>query len=144
MESSSKGEGFVYWKATTKPSPKKASRSKKNQEELDEWVDKPIDIGDFDIRTLGNARQWAMFAIWSITKRLDLARAVEPPMALRYLAKKYTTVPVKQKALSEAMRRNSNKFQKTADGRYYLTPQAQREVESWIERGTAAENEGEQ
>jgi len=141
MEGSPEGEGYVYWKGTTKPGPKKSTANKKNQQEIDEWVDKPIDIGSFDVRTLSNAAQWAMFAIWSITKRLNVADAVKTPMAYQYLTKKYTTVPVRQNALSEAMRRNNNRFQRTADGRYYLTPLAQQEVESWIKKGTVGETE---
>lgn len=140
IEDSSVDEGYVYWKGTTKPAPKR-SAPKKNQQEVDEWVNKSVDIGNFDVRTLNDAAKWAMFAIWSITKRLNVADAVKRPMAYQYLTKKYTRVPVKQNALSEAMRRNNNKFQRTADGRYYLTPQAQQEVESWIEKGTVGETE---
>lgn len=139
MENSSEGEGYVYWKSTTKSS--KASTPKKSQKEVDEWVDNSIDIGDFDVRTLSSGTQWAMFAIWSITKRLNVEDAVKPPMAYQYLTKRYTTVPVTQHAMTEAMRRSNNKFQRTADRRYYLTPQAQQEVESWIEKGAVGETD---
>lgn len=136
-EISSEDEGYVYWKKTTKPSPKRTSLNKEDEQQVNEWVEKSVDTGDFDIRSLRNGTQWGMFAVWSITKRLGATSAVKPPMAYRYLTKKYTTVPVNQNAFSEALRRknNANKFQKNADKNYYLTQQAEKEVESWIAAG---------
>lgn len=141
IEGSPEEEGFVYWKGTSKSGAKRSAGSKKAQEEVDDWVNKAVDIGDFDIRELRSARELGMFAIWSITKRPNLAPAVKPRMAYQYLTKKYTTVPVGQQAIVNAMGRNNSKFQRTADGSYYLTSQAQREVEAWIEAGTVEEAE---
>ena len=141
IENPSVDEGFVYWKGTIKPTAKRSRKSNKDEQEVNKWVDESVDIGSFDVRSLSSGVQWAMFALWSITKHLEVASAVKPTMALQYLIKKYRTVPVKQKAFSMALLRNNHKFHKTADGSYYLTPQAQREVESWIKEGTVGKAE---
>lgn len=143
MEGTSEGEGYVYWKAATKPAAGRSRVSKGDVQLITEWAEKSVDVGDFDTRSLNTSTEWAMFALWSITKRLDAARAVKPSLAYQYLLKRYAAVPVKQNAFSEALRRrgNTNKFQRTPEKEYYLTKQGQQEVESWIDKGTVRNSE---
>lgn len=133
MNDSSVEEGFVYWKKT-KTRTRRGDVTKEDEQQVNEWVDLVLDLGQFDIRTLDSASKYASFAIWVITKRLGVASAVKPQMAYLYLTKKFTTVPVKQRSFKDALSRsyNANKFSKNADGLYYLTEHGEQEVESWL------------
>jgi hypothetical protein len=123
-------EGYAYW--DTKPGRKRASMNKDDEKEVKEWVGMEVNIGGIDVRSLGNATNHAMFAVWSITRGLRLIDAVKSVMAYAYLTQKYSTVSVKYNAFGKALSQNKAKFSKNPSGLYYLTPEAEGEVESWI------------
>ncbi len=97
----------------------------------------PVEIGDHDVRALNTGTNYAMFAIWAITRHLNVARAVKPHMAYLFLTQKYKTVSVQRKTFQNALsaKGSSKWFGRNPEGSYYLKKPAEREVESWIERG---------
>ncbi|NOK61363.1 MAG: hypothetical protein GFH27_549305n132 [Chloroflexi bacterium AL-W] len=135
-------DGFEYWKGSSRPGQKRHTISKEEDRQVKSWVEMSLDIGQLDIRELKAATNCAMFALWAITKGIDVIKATKPKMAYLYLTQKYTTVSVGSKAFITCLGRGSNKskFSKNPEGLYYLTPQAEREVESWI-KGTEIQQE---
>ena len=93
-----------------------------------------LEIGSLEIRNLKTPTDYAMFALWAITKGLNVELAVKSIVAYQFLVKKYITISVKQRGFTDAMGRESNAsmFKKNAEGLYYLTSQAQIQVETWI------------
>jgi hypothetical protein len=132
MEDESK-KGSPYWDAISKPARKRASLSKEDTQKVNQWVEMPLEVGSLDVRALGSATNHAMFALWAITKELGVIPAVKPKMAYLYLTTKFTTVSVKLGAFTKSLSRptNASRFNKNANGFYYLTEEAEREVQSW-------------
>lgn len=127
-------EGFAYWKVTaSKPSRKRASLSKEDEQKVNQWLEKPTGIDEFDIRKLKSASDLAAFSIWVITKKLRVESAVRPKEAYSYLKGKYKTISVKPDRFSEVLRKNSNKFGRTQEGLYFLKENVERKVEALVQ-----------
>lgn len=126
-------EGFTYWKSNSKPGRKNTRLKSDEQMKIEEWLIRPVTIGALDVRTLTPTQQ-AIFAVWSLTKALQVVQAVKPRMAFEYMAKKYTTVSGDVKAFVKAFSRPGNVkyFGKNADGLYYLKDAAEKAVGGWI------------
>ena len=141
MEDESK-KGLPYWESRAKPSKKRNSLSKEDTQKVNEWVEMPLEVGTLDVRALGSATNHAMFALWAITKGLGAMPAVKPKMAYLYLTKRFTTVSVKVNAFTRSLSRSSNtsKFNRNASGLYYLTEEAEREVQSWTKGAVVQQN----
>ena len=123
IDDSSVENGFAYWKAVSKPKGSRSTLGKGDKEEVNKWVDLDIDIGRIDVRTLNTPTNCAMFAIWCLTKRLGVAKAVKPNTALLYVKNKYTTISVDQKSFTTALGRpnNGNRFHKNGEGLYAVS-----------------------
>lgn len=145
MDDGAVEQGAAYWQGASQPKGKKASTTTEDNQEVSQWVDMDIDTGKIDVRELDTPTNCAMFAIWCLTKRLEVTKAVKPKMALSYLKRKYTTISVDQEAFTKALRRpnNAHRFQKNAERSYYLTAQAENEVESWVKNGVPKSGQAE-
>lgn len=122
-------EGYAYWKNKSKPSKKRSPSNKEDETKLQQWLEMSTNFDDFDIRKLKSAANLAAFAIWIITKQLEVKRAVKPKDAYNYLKGKYKTISVGPNSFSSALSRNPDKFTRTQEGEYFLTEEAEREVE---------------
>jgi hypothetical protein len=129
-------KGFQDW-GKVKSREKPSRLNKDISDRIDKWVDMPIDINNFDIRTLKTPTNYALFAIWLLTSQLDVDKAVQSVEIFNYLARKFTHVPVKQENISAALKRpyNASFIERTADGKYYLTPVGEEKVTSWVQKG---------
>jgi hypothetical protein len=145
MDDESVEQGFAYWKGANLSRAKRTSTSTKDKQNISKWVDMNIDTGNIDVRALDTPTNCAMSAIWCLTTRLKVAKAVKPNVALTYLKTKYTTASVDQKAFTRALGRakNGHRFAKTGEGLYYLTARAEREVESWLKDGVSKPGQAE-
>jgi len=126
--------GFQDWDKA-RPRDKQARMNKEIDERINSWVDVSVDINGFDLRKLKKPTNYAMFAIWVITKNIEGIKALKPVEVFNYLKRKYTSVPVTQSSITKALKRpyNASTFEKTSDGGYYLTQEAERTVASWIQ-----------
>ena len=138
-------QGFAYWKGASPARAKRSATSAKDKQEISKWVSMDIDIGNIDVRSLDTPTNCAMFAIWCLTARLKVTKAVKPSVALSYIKSRYTTISVNQKPFTKALGRakNGHRFNKNGEGLYYLTAHAEREVESWVENGVPKPGETE-
>lgn len=145
MDDESVEQGFAYWKGANPSRAKRSTTSAKDKQEISQWVDMNIDIGNVDVRALDTPTNCAMFAIWCLTTRLKVTKAVKPSVALSYIKSRYTTISVDQKSFTKALGRakNGHRFNKNGEGLYYLTTHAEREVESWVTNGVPKSGETE-
>lgn len=127
-------KGFQDWNKV-RPREKQARMNKDMGERISGWVDTPVDINNFDVRLLKKPTNYAMFAIWIVTTKIGGIKALKPVEVFNYLKRKHTSVPVTQKSIARALTRpyNASIFEKTSDGSYYLTPEAERKVAAWIQ-----------
>jgi hypothetical protein len=127
--------GAPYWKGSLRTKSKRARLSGEEEQTVIEWVSLELNIGPFDIRSLQNGTNYAMFAFWALTRKLRVAPAAKPKMAFRYLKERYKTISIKLRGFTDALSRpsNSTKFKRNEDGLYYITEEAEREVVSWLE-----------
>lgn len=142
MNDSSAQVGFPYWKATSASGAKQSRLSKEDKEEVTRWVQMSVDKGKLDIRTLNSAANYAMFAIWALTKHLNVGSAVKPQMAYLFLTQKFKTVSVQKKSFQNVLSERRNKFRRNTQGLYYLTNEAEEEVKSWVETGQVGRSSG--
>lgn len=87
-------EGSAYWQPSSKSSKKIIRTSKEDQQKIEEWAASELDLGRLDIRSLGSPRNYAMFALWAITVKLQKATLVKPKEAYLFIKSKYETIPV--------------------------------------------------
>lgn len=128
-------KGCAYWEGSGKSPKPRTPLGKEDAALVDEWLDRPLEFGSFDVRSLKGVVHQAMFALWAITKGLGTVAAVKPKVAFLYLTRKFTTVSANAKQFTDALRKNPSRFNKNAQGLYYLTESAEREVKQWIEKG---------
>ncbi len=133
-------KGFAYWEGT-KPRAKRTRLNNDDLETLSQWLEMPSKCNNFDVRTFTKTYHWPMFALYDLTKELGVRDSVKPALAYKYLVKRYKTVSVKQNQFSQAMSRkeNANKFKRTNEGLYYLTPEAEKSVEKWVREGQVSD-----
>ncbi|MDJ0579543.1 zinc ribbon domain-containing protein [Crocosphaera sp.] len=121
-------KGNSYWNSTRKNSNKASRITNEEIEKIDEWIDKNDELIDnFDIGKLNKHLEFAIFALYAITKKLNVENTVKPALAYEYLKKKYTTISVTKKRFGEILAGKNNKkyFEKTPEGLYYLTQEGE-------------------
>lgn len=87
------------------------------------------------MRTLNTAAKCALLALYDITKELKTQDAVKPGLAYDYLVKRYKTISVSKDNFSKALtntRDYGKYFSRTSEGLYYLSPEAESLVASWL------------
>ena len=125
-------KGAEYW------NPKKRNNSprtnKEDEQKIEQWLQKKSRFDDFDIRTLKTAADLAILALYELTKELKVEESVKPTLAISYLLKRYTTISKSKRTIKESLaHKNYNKFFcRTDEGKYYLSPEAEKLAESWL------------
>lgn len=128
-------KGVEYWSATRKNSSKASRKTKDDSQKIDQWIEIQSRLDNFNVKNLSTAVDYALFALYDITKELKTEEAVKPGLAYEYLVKKYKTVSVNQSNFTKALANTkdySKYFSRTSEGLYYLTPDAERVVEGWL------------
>ncbi|MDJ0510919.1 MAG: hypothetical protein QNJ64_16940 [Crocosphaera sp.] len=127
-------KGVEYWSSTKKHSRKSSRITEEEGEKINQWVDMESKLENFDIRKLTNKGHIAIFALYDLTKELKVENAAKPALAYQYLKKRHETVSISQKSFSDALCSKGNKkyFQKTPEGLYYLTEEAEKIAQNWI------------
>lgn len=128
-------KGIEYWNSTRKHSNKSSRKTKEDAQKIDQWIQMQSKFDSFDIRTLDTAAKYALLALYDITKELKVENAVKQTLAYDYLIKKYKTVSVSKDSFSKALANTKDYgkyFNRTSEGLYYLTPDAESFVESWL------------
>lgn len=127
--------GHPYWEGSTRSTAAGRSRiDGEDRAKVAQWVQMPSRCAEFDIRTLNAAHEVAMFALFDITKVLQGDSAVKPAVAYEYLKSRYKTISVEAHTFRTVLSRksHSDKFQRTDEGKYYLTQSAEQTVQSWL------------
>jgi len=134
-------KGFVDWDKPGKPRAKQSRLNSQYEQQLDLWVDLDTGINNFDIRSLKRATNYAMFSLFILTKKLNVTRAVQPILIFQYLKRKFSSIPVSQKSIANALKRpyNAKFFEKTADGSFYLTVEGESKIRGWLQSGKVDE-----
>ena len=127
-------KGIEYWNPK-----KRTSSSRMNQEDIqkiDQWIGREsrFDNQNFDIKKLNKAYEYAILALYDLTKELNVQQSVKPALAIDYLLKRYTTVSKSKKAIKEALANKNycKYFSRTDEGTYYLNLEAEQIAESWL------------
>jgi hypothetical protein len=130
--------GYPYWEHGPQSPTTKFRLSNEDKARIKNWTQEDVQLGSFDIRTINNARDYAMFALWLITVRLKKAETVRWNDAYYFLKEKFPAITATPNGFSKAITnpKNANVFRSIED-RYFLSPDGQAEVEKWI-AGTAA------
>lgn len=136
MQDKSVAAGFDYI-SSGKSSPRKRSVTPKSDEQkINEWATREIDLGRLDVRDLRTSFQQAAFALWCITVRLRISDTVSWHEAHRYITTRFGTVTATAKAFENVMNRHKDsEFRKSTDGKFCLTTNTQTKVETWIQTG---------
>lgn len=136
--------GYAYWEPSTRSGAVRSRIGKDDRTRILEWVQKESRCSAVNIRKHQTAHELAMFAIYDLTKELKFAEAVKPAVAYEYLKERYKTIPISIGAFTSCLCRKAHagRFKKTEDGLYYLTPEAEEVVESWIRDASASESGG--
>jgi len=126
--------GFEYWNSNRKKSNRVSRNTKEDLQKVEQWIQTPSTFENFDVRKLSNTVEFAILALYDITKELKVENAVKPAIAYEYLTKRYKTVPTKKKLFSDTLshKRYENYFERTPDGLYYLTQEGEGIAKSWI------------
>ncbi|MGK7955535.1 MAG: hypothetical protein AB4063_09785 [Crocosphaera sp.] len=127
-------EGEKYWKPKSRNSSKGSRITNEEIEKVNQWVEMPSQLSNFDVRELSPNSHYAIFALYDITKELKVENAVKPGIAYEYLTKRYKNIPIKKKQFSDIFaRKNSNQyFERTSEGAYYLTQEGENTAKEWM------------
>ena len=127
-------KGTEYWNPK-----KRTSSSRTNQEDIqkiDQWIvrESRFDHQNFDIKKLNKAYEYAILALYDLTKELNVEQSIKSNCAVDYLMKRYTTISKTKKVIQDAFssKSYSNYFCRTDNKTYYLTPEAEKLAESWL------------
>jgi len=125
-------QGHSYWEGT-KARGKRAKTSKDDEAKLDGWVEMDSALSNIDVRQFKEL-ELCIFALYDLTKVLQVQDSVKPGLAYEYLKKRYKTVSITKAQFSTILSReyNKDKFQRTSNGLYYLTPKAEGIAKSWL------------
>jgi hypothetical protein len=126
-------QGHPYWSRNTNSGTKRQRLSKDDKNKLKEWAQEDFDLGQLEVRDIEKPRDYAMISLWLITIKLKKAQTVRPTEAYNFFKEKFKTISVSPQGFSRAMSNSNNKkyFSESA-GRYYLTSEAEKQVERWI------------
>jgi hypothetical protein len=127
--------GVEYWSSSRKSITRASKITKEMEQEIDEWIIKPSKLEKFDVRKIKTAADYALFAIYDITKEIKEKESIKPIIAYTYLVKRYKTISIIQNKFTTVLSNKaySKYFERTSDGSYYLTQEAESTVEKWIE-----------
>lgn len=130
--------GSEYWNSTRKKSNRSPRATKEDTQRIEQWVQMPSKFDSFDVRDLNTRSDLTILALYDITKELKVETAVKPSLAYEYLTKRYKTVSISNKNLSDTLSDKKYKkyFERTSEGLYYLTQEAENLAESWISKGS--------
>jgi hypothetical protein len=128
-------KGVEYWSSNRKSITRVSKITKELEQEIDDWIIKPSRLEKFDVRKIKTAADYALFAIYDITKEIKEKESVKPVIAYTYLVKRYKTISIIQNKFTTVLSNKaySKYFERTSDGSYYLTQEAESTVEKWIE-----------
>ena len=126
-------KGMEYWNSSRKNTSSGSRTTKEEVEKINRWLEKSSRFDNFDIRTLDSKVHLAILALYDITIELEVESAVKPALAYEYLIKRYKQVSATKKRFGETLAAKGNKkyFEKTPEGLYYLTPEAETIAETW-------------
>jgi hypothetical protein len=129
-------KGFIYWEAP-KPRAKRASGSKEETKKVEQWLTQSSDLEQYDVRKLNTYTDICMFTLYDLTKILKVVEAVKPSSAYKYVKTRYKTLTLTTNQFASTLRRKENeeKFQKTADGLYFLTELGENIIKGIINQG---------
>lgn len=139
-------EGDKYWMKTKTSSAPAAPRIKEeDKKKAEAWTKEKVELGKLDVLELKLAREYAMFAVWSITVALKKGESVKRSEAFHYLTTKYSNISVKSEAFLKAIDNNRPKYFESnqTDGTCYLTKFGKQCVEDWVSgkaKPSAADN----
>ncbi|WNZ25436.1 hypothetical protein HJG54_22990 [Leptolyngbya sp. NK1-12] len=127
-------KGIEYWSSTRRNSSQGSRTTREEIEKINQWIQKPSRFDDFDVRSLSNKSHLVVLALYDITKELKVEIAMKPALAYEYLIKRYKIVSATKKSFGETLATKGNKkyFEKTPEGLYYLTQEAEKLAESWV------------
>lgn len=130
--------GSEYWNSTRKKSSRSPRATKEDAQRVEQWVQMPSKFDSFDVRGLNTRSDLAILALYDITKELKVETSVKPSLAYEYLTKRYKTVSITNKNLSDTLsdKRYKKYFERTSEGLYYLTQESESLAESWISKGS--------
>ena len=146
IENDSIPEGHKYWERTSTSSGSRERLNKEDKSRISAWTLEVVNLGNLDIRTIKDSADYGMLALWIITVCLKKEQTVRRIEAYNYLKIKFPTVTVSPEAFSRALMSSSNQkyIQASDDDKYYLSPEGQKKVESWINTNTSSsQSEGE-
>lgn len=126
-------EGYSYWKIASPR--RKLNATSKTAIKAKEWASIPTELDSFDIRTLQSHVDRALFSVWMLTKKLEVAPAVKASIAFDFLKEKFKTFPGDKKAFRDALgdKLTEDRVSKTSEGEYYLTSKGEAVVQAWLE-----------
>lgn len=128
-------KGVEYWSSNRKNSSKTSRKTKDDSQKVSQWLEMQSRFNAFNVKKLNTAVEYALLALYDITKELKTENAVKPGLAYEFLVKKYETVSVNQSNFTKALantKESSKYFSRTSEGLYYLTPEAESVVEGWL------------
>jgi hypothetical protein len=130
-------KGVEYWNSGRKNSSKGTRTTKEDSQKIEDWIKiaSKFDCDSFDVRKLKTGAEYALLAVYDITKELKTQESVKPALAYEYLVQRYKTVSVTKEKFRKALTNTKNYskyFSHTSDSSYYLTQEAERLVEEWI------------
>lgn len=136
--------GYEYWGRAASTPAKRHRMSKEDRDKVREWAQEEIHIGGLDIRTIKQARDYALLSIWIITVDLQKAQAIHWNEAHLYLKEKFQAISASAEAFSAAVRSDNNKeYFRTSGELLFLSPEGKSKVEGWI-AGNSVQTPGEE
>lgn len=127
-------KGAEYWNPRKRNSSPRTN--KEEEQRIGQWIkmESSFDNYNFDVRKLKSAADFAILALYQLTKELKVEESVKPALAINYLFKRYTTISKSKRTIKESLaHKNYNKFFcRTDEGKYYLSPEAEKLAESWL------------
>lgn len=122
--------------ATGARSGNRAPRANKEGENLIKgWINIPSSLEKFDIKSLSKVADFALFAIYDITKEIGEVASVKPTIAFAYLEKRYKTIPISKEKFRKIVSAKSyvTLFSKAPDGSYFLTSKGEEKAKKLLE-----------
>lgn len=131
--------GYRYWESKSRPG--SGGRTLKSEKEkIQAWLGIESPCDNFAIRSLETATDHAMLALYDITKCLKVENAVKPGVAYEYLKARHKTISLERRTFRDALSRGSKgkdrRFGRTSEKLYFLTPEAEEMVKTWVNAGT--------
>jgi hypothetical protein len=126
--------GSEFWNSTRKKPNRSPRVTKEDSQKVEQWIQISSKFDGFDVRDLSTRSDLVILALYDITKELKVETSVKPYFVYEYLTKRYKTVSITNKNVSDILSDKSYRkyFERTSEGLYYLTQEAESLAESWI------------